>query len=335
MDILVKTYRGPLEDLFHTGHIAVVNSAGKLLFCCGDPDRVCYARSSAKPIQALCVLESGAAEKFGLDDQDIALFCASHNGEPMHIQAVRQALAKAGLDESYLQCGVHYPLYEPEADRMKAEGIQPSQIHCNCSGKHTGMLVTASALGEELDSYYKPEHPAQRRIKEMIGLICQYDPEKIILGTDGCGVPVHALPLRAFAHGIARLASPACLGGKLAEEAARITAAMAKYPEIMSGTGRIDAQLMRKYPNRLFCKSGADGYYIVGDKKEGIGIAIKIDSGNGQARNAVVVETLRQLGILSEQDLEEFSNTHVPVAKNHKGEDVGRMKPVFTLRKAD
>lgn len=163
MEILVKTYRGPLEDLFHTGHIAVVDSQGKLLYSCGDPDRVCYARSSAKPIQALCVLESGAAEKFGLDDQDIALFCASHNGEPMHVEAVRRALAKAGLDEGYLQCGVHYPLYEPEADRMKAEGIEPRQIHCNCSGKHTGMLVTAAALGEELDSYYKPEHPVQRR----------------------------------------------------------------------------------------------------------------------------------------------------------------------------
>ncbi len=335
MEILVKTYRGPLEDLFHTGHIAVVDSQGKLLYSCGDPDRVCYARSSAKPIQALCVLESGAAEKFGLDDQDIALFCASHNGEPMHVEAVRRALAKAGLDEGYLQCGVHYPLYEPEADRMKAEGIEPRQIHCNCSGKHTGMLVTAAALGEELDSYYKPEHPVQRRIRAMVGQVCQYAPEKIILGTDGCGVPVHALPLRAFAHGIARMADPACLGGKLGEEAARITAAMAQYPEIMSGTGRIDAQLMRKYPDRLFCKSGADGYYIVGDKQEGIGVAVKIDSGVGQARNAVVTEVLRQLGIISEQDLEEFAAVHTPTARNHKNEDVGLMKPVFQLRKAD
>lgn len=335
MEILVKTYRGPLEDLFHTGHIAVVDSQGKLLYSCGDPDRVCYARSSAKPIQALCVLESGAVEKFGLDDQDIALFCASHNGEPMHVEAVRRALAKAGLDEGCLQCGVHYPLYEPEADRMKAEGIEPSQIHCNCSGKHTGMLVTAAALGEELGGYYKPEHPVQRRIRAMIGQVCQYDSEKIILGTDGCGVPVHALPLRAFAHGIARMADPACLGGKLGEEAARITAAMAQYPEIMSGTGRIDAQLMRKYPDRLFCKSGADGYYIVGDKQEGIGVAVKIDSGVGQARNAVVTEVLRQLGIISEQDLEEFAAVHTPTARNHKNEDVGLMKPVCQLRKAD
>lgn len=335
MDILVKTYRGPLEDMFHTGHIAVVDSAGKLLYSCGDPERVCYARSSAKPIQALCVLESGAVEKFGLDDQDIALFCASHNGEPMHIQAVRRALGKAGLEESLLQCGVHYPLYEPEADRMKAGGVQPGQIHCNCSGKHTGMLVTAAALEEPLDSYYRPEHPVQQRIRKMIGQVCQFDPEQIILGTDGCGVPVHALPLRAFAHGIARMAAPETLGGKLGEEAARITAAMAQYPEIMSGTGRIDAQLMRKYPDRLFCKSGADGYYIVGDKKQGLGIAVKIDSGNGQARNAVVVEVLRQLGIISDQDLPEFAATHTPVAKNHKGEEVGMMKPVFTLQKAD
>lgn len=335
MEILVRTYRGPLEDMLHTGHIAVVDSTGKLLYSCGDPDRVCYARSSAKPIQALCVLESGAVEKFGLDDQDIALFCASHNGEPMHIQAVRRALAKAGLDESLLQCGVHYPLYEPEADRMKAEGVQPAQIHCNCSGKHTGMLVTAAALGEDLDSYYKPEHPVQQRIRRMIGQVCQYDPEQIILGTDGCGVPVHALPLRVFAHGIARMAAPESLGGKLGQQAARITAAMAQYPEIMSGTGRIDAQLMRKYPDRLFCKSGADGYYIVGDKKQGLGIAVKIDSGNGQARNAVVVEVLRQLGIIPEQDLPEFAATHTPVAKNHKGEEVGLMKPAFTLKKVD
>lgn len=333
MEVLVNTYRGPLQDMMHTGHIAVVDYTGKLLYSCGDPERVCYARSSAKPMQAMCVLESGAVEKYGLDDQDIALFCASHNGEPMHIQAVRRALGKAGLTESVLQCGVHYPLYEPEADRMKAAGEQPSQIHCNCSGKHSGMLITAAAMGEDLDTYYKPEHPVQQRILHMIGEICEYDPQKIIMGTDGCGVPVHALPLCQFAYGVARMAHPESLGEKMGAEAARITAAMGKYPLIMSGTGRIDAQLMEKY-DRLFCKSGADGYYIVGDKKEGIGIAVKIDSGNGQARNAVVVEVLRQLGIISQEDLAEFADTHTPKMRNHKQEEVGSMRPEFTLHKA-
>lgn len=333
MEILVNTYRGPLQDMMHTGHIAVVDASGKLLAHCGDPDRVCYARSSAKPMQALCVLDSGAVEKFGLDDQDVALFCASHNGEPMHIQAVRRALGKAGLDESCLQCGVHYPLYEQEADRMKAAGEKPSQIHCNCSGKHSGMLVTAAAMGEDLATYYKPEHPVQQRIRAMIGTVCDYDPAQIILGTDGCGVPVHALPLRAFAYGVARMARPETLGEHLAPMAARVTAAMEQYPEIMSGTGRIDAQLMRQYPDRLFCKSGADGYYIVGDKKLGLGIAVKIDSGNGQARNAVVVEVLRQLGIIPEADLPLFAATHTPKVYNHKDEEVGSMRPEFTLHR--
>ena len=181
------------------------------------------------------------------------------------------------------------------------------------------MLVTAAAMGEDLDTYYKPEHPVQQRILHMIGEICEYDPQKIIMGTDGCGVPVHALPLRQFAYGVARMAHPESLGEKMGAEAARITAAMGKYPLIMSGTGRIDARLMEKY-DRLFCKSGADGYYIVGDRKEGIGIAVKIDSGNGQARNAVVVEVLRQLGIISQEDLAEFADTHTPKMRNHKQE---------------
>ena len=334
MEILVNTYRGSLQDMMHTGHIAVVDASGKLLYQYGDPHRVCFARSSAKPMQAMCVLDSGAVERFGLDDKDISLFCASHNGESMHVEAVRTALAKAGLDESYLQCGVHYPFYEPDTERMKANGEKPSQIHCNCSGKHSGMLVTAAAKGEDLATYYQYSHPVQQRICQMIGTLCEYPAEKIVLANDGCGVPVHALPLSAFAYGIARMARPETLGEHLGSMAQRITCAMEKYPKIMSGTGRIDAQLMEKYPERLFCKSGADGYYIVGDKQLGIGIAIKIDSGNSQARNAVVVEVLRQLGIISPEDLPLFAETHNPKTYNHKKEEVGSYRPEFTLHQA-
>ncbi len=335
MEILVKTYRGPLEDMLHTGHIAVVDSTGKLLWSCGDPYRFANARSSAKPLQAMCMMESGAAQKFGLTDEEISLCCASHNGEQMHVEAVRRVLAKAGLDESYLQCGVHYPFYAPDAERMQREGIKPTEIYCNCSGKHTGMLITGQAYGEELSDYYKPEHPIQQRIRKMIGMICDFDPQQIVMGTDGCGVPVHALPLNKFAYGIARMAKPETLGEHYGPMAQKITWCMSHYPLMMSGTGRLDARLMEKYPDKLFVKSGADGYFIIGIKEEGIGIAIKIDSGNSVARNAVVIEVLHQLGYLTQGDLKDLEDVHHPVTRNHKEEIVGEMKPVFTLHRAE
>lgn len=335
MEILAYSYRGGYKDLMYTGHAAVVDHEGKLVAYLGDPHKVAFARSSAKPMQAMCAFESGAVEAFGLSEKEISLLCASHNGEEMHVDAVRAVLSKAGIPESALQCGVHAPLYAPAAKMLEEKGIEPSEVHCNCSGKHSGMLITAKHLGEDLEGYYTREHNVQKRITAMIGDICDYPAEDILLGTDGCGVPVHALPLYNFAYGIARLARPETLPAKRAEYAKTITEAMAHYPLMMSGSERIDAKLMEVFGTNVFAKSGADGYYIVGVKDKGLGIAVKIDDGSETVRNMVVVEILKQLSVITEKEMPEFEKWAKKEVYNHKKELVGYTLPEFELHFAE
>ena len=333
MEILAYSYRGPLKDLSYTGSVAVVNSEGKLLYYAGDPQKVAYLRSSAKPMQAMCALESGAVDAYGLKEEELAVLCSSHSGEEFHVKAIRSILAKAGLDESYLQCGVHVPLNQKAAQALEQRGEAPGQIHNNCSGKHTGMLITAKYLGEDLQTYYKPEHNVQRRMLNKIADLCQYDPAKIVIGIDGCGVPVHALPLDHAAWAAAKLSRPETLGEK-APLVERITSAMMTYPKMVSGTGRFDAVLMSTFPDSIFSKAGADGYEIVGIKDKGLGIAVKADDGNTDIRSMVVVETLRQLGYVTKENEQAFEKIVRKEVYNHKKELVGYTVPEFTLHKA-
>lgn len=333
MEALVYSYRGPLKDLSYSGSAAVVNSEGTLLWYCGDPQRIVYLRSSAKPMQAMCVLESGAADAYGLTEEELAVICSSHSGEAFHVAAVRSILSKAGLGEASLQCGVHAPLNEAAARALAQSGQAPGQVHNNCSGKHTGMLMTAKYLGEPLEDYYKPEHPVQQRILGMIADICGYQRESIILGIDGCGVPVHALPLYHAAWGAARMACPKTLGSR-AGHAERIISAMTAHPKMVSGTGRFDAMLMEEFQGNIFSKAGADGYEIVGIKDQGLGIAVKADDGNTDIRSMVVVEILRQLGYPIEKNRSGMQKYIRKEIYNHKKELVGYTVPEFTLHRA-
>lgn len=334
MEALVQNYRGGIENLCYTGHIAVVDADGNVPYYAGDPYRVAFARSSAKPMQAVCVFETGAKEHYQLTTPEVSMLTASHSGESYHLETVRSILHKAGLDESYLHCGSHYPFYEPDAEAMRMRGEKPTEVHCNCSGKHAGMLITAKHMGESLDDYYTREHPVQRRILRTIAEICDYPEEEILLATDGCGVPVHAMPLAAFARGYARLCRPRdCFAPARAAVVEEITGAMRAYPKHMSGTGRLCSKLMEHLGDRLFAKSGADGYYTVGLLSEGLGIAVKLDSGSNEIRDMVVVEVLRQLGVLSREEAGLFADElRIPI-HNHKGETVGMTRPVFTLRR--
>lgn len=331
MSILAKTYRGGIVDLTHIGHIAVVDHTGKILFHYGDPERVTFARSSAKPIQAIPVLESGAVEEYGITERETAIFCASHSGESFHIDAVRSVLKKAGLNEDYLQCGSHYPLADYAAEELRNKGLKPQNIHCNCSGKHSGMLVTTNYYGDDLSTYYKPEHPTQRRILKTISEVCEYDEDKVVIGIDGCGVPVHAMPLYKFAQGFAKLSKPELFDSKREKAVRTITNVMTKYPEMVGGTDRICTDLMKICGDRLFAKSGAAAYYAIGLKNKGIGITIKIEDGNSSIVPAVVLETLRQLDVIEEDELKKLERYYVLKSINHKKEVVGETKIEFKL----
>lgn len=336
MSVLVKTYRGAIEDLYHHGRVAVSDAEGRLLYSCGDAQRVTFARSSAKPMQAIAVAESGALEKYGITERELALMCASHNGEDFHVEAVRGILKKAGLDESYLQCGCAMPINPQARLEMEKKGLPADAVHCDCSGKHSGMLLTAKVYGEDLQTYPQPEHPVQKRIMAILSDLCQYPEDQIITAIDGCGVPVHAMPLYKLAQGYARMSKPSLFSEKRAAAIARITAAMTAYPEMVAGTDRLCTDLMRAFGDRLFSKSGAASFYGIGIKDKGIGIAIKLEDGCSEFVPLVVLRTLEEIGVITEAEAEEKMHKYLDLnIYNHAGTVVGRKEVCFHLEKAE
>lgn len=319
----------------HTGHIAVVNAEGKLLYSVGDPKRITFARSSVKPIQAIQVVETGAADRYHLRDADLSLCCASHSGEAQHTDRVLAILSRAGISEQALQCGTHIPHSQETYKQLIASGKDLTPLYNNCSGKHTGMLITAKHMGESLEDYYRLEHPVQQRNLQVMSEVADYPKEKIGIGVDGCGVPVFALPLERLAYAFARMSQPETLGPNRAKVVDRIINAMMKHPEMVGGTGRFCTDFMRAARGRMFGKAGAEAVYCIGDKVTGIGIAIKIEDGGARAMYPVALEVLRQLGFITEEQLDEVSHHYRPKLKNARQEEIGEIIPSFTLQKVD
>lgn len=328
--VIVK--RGNIVESEHEVHIAVVDFKGNLLAYIGDISRKIYARSSMKPIQAIPIVETGAAEEFRFSDADLSLCTASHNGEPMHTNRVLAMLERIGLDETALRCGVHNPRWEDTYKSLILSGKEITPLYNNCSGKHAGMLATAKKMGETLDDYYLLNHPVQQRILKVISEMCDYPIDQIEIGIDGCGVPVHALPLRNLAFGFARIAHPDELGEGRKAAVKRITRAMIVAPEMVGGTERFCTDFIRAGNGRFIGKAGAEGVYCVGDLETGIGIALKVADGNGRAVYPAVVETLVQLGVLTGEQYDQIAKYHRPELYNTRKEVVGKMVPVFQLK---
>jgi L-asparaginase II len=334
LSIVAKVYRGDLVDLTHIGHAAVVDYSGKILYSCGDPYRVTFARSSAKPIQAIPAYESGAVEYYGITDDEAVIFSGSHSGEACHVDAVKSVLSKAGLSEECLQCGTHVPFAHYVAKELSDKGLDSKPVHNNCSGKHASMLITAKYLNEDLNTYYILEHPAQKRIMKTLSDVCDYEEKNIITAVDGCGVPVHAMPLYKFAQGFARLSKPDVFEDERAQTVNSITNSMMTYPEMIGGINRIDTDLMNLCGDRLFAKAGAAAYYAVGLKDRGIGISFKIEDGSNEVLNLFVLEVLKQLDIITSEELKKLERYYILESKNHKGEIVGHTKAEFKLIKS-
>jgi L-asparaginase II len=328
---LVDVYRGGIVESTHCGHIAIVDPKGDLIHAVGDPYRKTFARSSVKPIQAIPLIETGAADHYNLNDKELALCCASHNGEAQHTDTVLELLERSGLVEEHLKCGTHIPKCQDAYKKIIHDGREITSRYNNCSGKHTGMLLTAKYMNESLEDYYLPEHPVQQRIFQAMSDLADYPLEKIEFGVDGCGLPVFALPLERFAYAFARMAHSEVLGAERSIVVDRITTAMMKAPEMVAGTDRFCTDFMRIGKGRVFGKSGAEGVYCIGDKETGVGIAIKIEDGNGRATFPIAVEVLRQLGIYNERQVEEAMKYYKPTLKNCREEDIGQIVASFTL----
>ena len=333
MALIAKKYHGEIVDLHHYGHIAVTDVDGKILWRLDDPYRVTYSRSSAKPIQAIPLVESGAVDEYGITEKELAVMCASHNSEDFHTDAVLSVLKKAELDESYLQCGTHYPLSARMEHKFRAEGITPMPVHSNCSGKHSGMLLTAKIRNESLNDYYLPSHPLQVRITETIAEICEYPADQIVIGCDGCGVPVHAMPMYKFAQGYAKMSKPEVLGPEREKTVRRITSAMTNHPEMIGGTGAFDTELMQAFGSKLFSKYGASAFFAMGLKDRGIGIAMKMEDGNAGIIPIVILETLVQLGEITRDEALSLPSFKDMLVRNRKKEVIGKTVSDFVLEK--
>ncbi|UFJ40348.1 asparaginase [Brevibacillus humidisoli] len=334
MNLVANVYRGDAVESTHLGHVAVVDANGTLLYSYGDPHRQTFARSSMKPIQAIPIVETGAADKFGLEPADLSLCCASHSGEPRHRSRAMEMLIRAGQPEEILRCGTHVPRDEESYKELIRAGKPLTPIYSNCSGKHAGMIATAVHMGEEVTTYHLPEHPVQQRILDAVADLTSYPQEKIVLGTDGCGVPVHRLPLAHYAWAYAKMAKPDVIANPTRRQAVvRITDAMIAHPEMVGGNQRYCTDLMIAFSGRIFGKAGAESVYCLGDRQTGIGIAVKIEDGGPRAIYAVVNEVLRQLGIGSDGPLEQLAQYTNPTVKNMSSNVVGRIETVFALNR--
>jgi len=291
---LVVVRRGAMVESFHRGRTVFCDPGGHVLDAVGDPEAYVYPRSSAKPFQALPLVLSGAADAFGLTDEELAVACASHNAEERHLAAVRSLLRKAGLTEKDLQSGAHPPMHEPEADRLVRSGEEPRPIHGNCSGKHAGMLAVCAHEGLDTGGYRNPGHPLQRRILGLVAEVCNLRDDEVLVAGDDCGVPTFGLPLRGLATGFARLATGENLPGGVARAAGRLEGAMRKHPFMVAGTGRLDTEVM--VGTGLVCKSGADGVFAAGSAS-GWGLAVKISDGGGRAVRPAAVAALGRGGV--------------------------------------
>jgi L-asparaginase II len=290
--ILVELTRGATVESVHRGSVAVADSTGKIVFALGDLETPVYPRSSLKPIQALPLIESGAADAFGLSDEEIALACASHSGEPMHTTRVAAWLARIGCGESDLACGAHASRYEPVAEDMIRRSQKPTRIFNNCSGKHTGFLTVARHWDIATRGYELHDHPVQRAIAKALAELTGIESE-FPWGVDGCAAPNFAVPLGAQARAFARMT------GARGE---RIVRAMMAHPELVSGTGRTCAILMHSANGRAAVKTGAEGFFAGMLPELGLGIAIKIDDGAGRAANAVMAAMLEKFGVLGSDE---------------------------------
>ena len=329
---LATVTRNDIAESTHLGDLVVCDTAGRIVFSLGDPERLAYYRSSGKPLQALSVVQSGAADQFAFTDTELAVCCASHHGSRMHVLTVQGILEKLGLDETDLLCGVHEPGDPAERNRLIKAGEAPGPLHNNCSGKHAGMLATARALGAPVAGYLALDHPVQQHIAASLALATGLPAEELHFAPDGCGAPVLAAPLHAIAVSYARLANPRDMPAGFAAAARRIVQAMAAAPQMISGPGAFNTELLDAANGHLVAKGGAEGLYAVGiADPRGLGLAVKIADGSARALPPVVVKALRQLGALSAAQLEALQSHAAPAVTNCHGTVVGAIESVVEL----
>lgn len=327
--VLAELTRGAVVESRHFGSLAVVDAEGRLQASAGDPDLVAYLRSSAKPFQALPLVASGAAQGYGLTAAELAICAASHSGEPAHVDTVTGILAKLDLEPAALRCGVVLPMDRQQAAGVLTGALPQGPLYNDCSGKHSGMLATCQWRGWPLESYLELAHPLQQEILGIVSEFTDLPAERLGLGTDGCGVPTFAAPLRHLARAWARLAAPPT--GAYAEAATTVLDAMAAHPFQVAGTGRLCTELMTLVGDRVVAKSGAEGLLCLALRDPGWGVTIKIEDGTGRALPVVVSALLRQLGVFDDELAAAFEARQAATIRNKLGQPTGVFRAAYAL----
>jgi L-asparaginase II len=329
--VLVEVLRGDTVESRHRGAVVVVDGDGKTVLAFGDVERPVYPRSAVKVIQALPLVESGAADAYGFADAELALACASHRGEPAHVALAASMLARAGLDGNALECGSHWPGDHAAAIELARGGGSPNPLHNNCSGKHSGFICTCRHLGIDHRSYVGADHPEQQLVRAAMEEVtgASHGPEN--RGVNGCSIPTFAIPLKNMALGFARLASGVGLSAARLAAGRRLFAACMAEPFFVAGTGQPDTDIMRAGKGRIFMKAGAEGVHCAALPELGLGIAIKCDDGAGRAADSAIAAVLARYLT----DDPEISGALLDVCKppvtNRNGAIVGRVRPSAEL----
>jgi L-asparaginase II len=329
--VLVEILRGGVVESRHRGAVAVCDADGKSVLALGDTARPVFPRSAIKAFQALPLIESGAAERYGLTEAEIALALASHGGEPTHVATAAAMLAKCGRDASALECGVHVPSFRGAADALAKAGEKPSALHNNCSGKHAGFICVSCHAGRDPFGYVTASHATQREVMGAVSDMTGAPLADDLTGVDGCSIPTQAAPLAALATGFARFGTGAHLPPERAKAAARLTSAAAAHPYMVAGTGRFCTEVMEALRARAFVKTGAEGVFCAAFPGLGLGVALKSDDGATRAAELIMASVIERFLELSEEERRALDPHLRPVLKNWNGIEVGAMQAAGPL----
>lgn len=299
--IIAEVTRSGLVESRHTGAYAVADATGRLVAAAGDVAQAIFPRSAIKAFQCLPLIESGAADRFGFTDEDLALACSSHSGEAAHVRIAGGMLAKADMSETLYECGAHWPYDVSTQHDMVRSREEPRAIHNNCSGKHAGMLALARHLDAPAKGYTRIEHPVQRAVARAMGELCDIDIDAQPHGIDGCSVPTWAIPLRNLALGFARFGAASALGDKRNAACLRIIAAVRAHPFMVAGSNRFCTRVMQAVP-RAFVKTGAEGVFCGAIPHASLGLALKCDDGAARASEAAMAALMASLPVWTESE---------------------------------
>ena len=322
--LITQVTRSGQVESFHVGYGVIVDASGQIIKSYGDPHYSTYVRSSAKPLQGMAVIRSGAYHDFHLTSEELAVICSSHSGEPVHTNTVESVFRKSGSSADLLACGIHPPIDKVSAQNLEQAGVAPQQIHNNCSGKHSGMLASCASLGYDPVDYLNPDHPVQEFIYNIVKEFTSS--ESIHRGVDGCSAPVFHLPLQKVALAFARISV------RETQECRDVFDAMNHHAYLVGGNGRFDTALMESFPGRMMSKGGAEAVSAAGfimPNGHVYGLAVKVLDGNYRAIGQMVLKMLEDIGFLNEPVSEKLTKWWDPQLKNHAKHVIGTMRTMI------